>query len=125
MENLYWITRLDALHGMFVACIVFAGLTLAVYFIGLGMASSESAAEGKLWKNFWKHARRIVFTILIVGILGNIFLPTKKDAFLIWGGGTILEYVENNKDLQEIPDNVSKALRLWSEEFLEDQQHSE
>ena len=123
-EQVYWITRFDSMRSLFG---VFIGVSIAlivIYFIGSGMILTDYNREDeeyKNWMNFWKKKFIAIFIFFGIGILGIIFVPSKKDALLIMGGGTVLEYIENNEDLGKIPDNAIKALSEWSDTILEEQ----
>ena len=53
----------------------------------------------------------IVFTILAV------LVPSKDEALEIIGIGTIIDYVQSNNTLQQIPDKCINALDLYISEF--------
>ena len=125
-EQIYWITRLDSIRTIFGLCMGFAIGILVIFIIGSVITFCEADEdEWKEWKSFWKKKVTASVIALIFGIIGNAFVPSKNDALLIMGGGTVLEYIENNEDLGKIPDNAVKALSLWSENFLEEQQKHE
>ena len=123
-EQVYWITRFDSMRILFG---VFIGVSIAaiiIYLVGSGGILADYDKEDdtyKNWMNFWKKKFIAIFIFLSIGVFGIIFVPSKNDALLIMGGGTVLEYIENNEDLGKIPDNAIKALSEWSDNFLEEQ----
>ena len=48
-------------------------------------------------------------------MLINVFVPTTKDAMLIFGVGSTLDYIKSNDTIQEIPDKCINALDAWVE----------
>lgn len=101
--SFYWITRLDALNTMFIFFIAFgavAGIVSAV----LGCCFSGSCFDEdyrKAGKVMLKVAA-ISLIVFVVGILGNLFIPTTKEYCAI----KFVEYLENNEKARELPDKI-------------------
>lgn len=53
----------------------------------------------------------------LIAILGVIFVPTTKDALMIYGVGSTLEYLKQNETAKELPDKCIDALDAWIEEL--------
>ena len=39
--------------------------------------------------------------------------------------GTVVDYVQNNKDLQQLPDKCVQALDMWVDTFIEEQTNTQ
>lgn len=122
MEVLYFLTLLGKLNSLLQAVL---GISLA--FLGLGFivwSVGKCSDSNDRDKEFWiKHMRlktKVAFAIAIVSALSLVALPTKEEAFLIYGGGTVIEYVQNNEEAKKIPDNAVKALNTWLETIQKD-----
>lgn len=55
----------------------------------------------------------------------NVFIPNTKQASFIYGMGTVVDYVQNNKDLQQLPDKCVQALDMWVDTFIEEQTNTQ
>ena len=110
MNELYWITRFDSICSC--ATIAYVGGIIAVIislFI-LAVALDEGDADvKKTGAKFFK----ISFTIFICGLILKVFVPTSKEALLIWGVGGTIDYLQENPTAQKLPDKCIKALDKW------------
>lgn len=126
-EQMYWITRLDAVRSFFGWMMGLAVIALIAYLIGLAIIYTEGTGSLREdesyinWNKRWKPWKVGMILSFIIGFIGITLAPSKNDALLIMGGGTVLEYIENNEDLGKIPDNAIKALSEWSDNFLDEQ----
>lgn len=118
-EQLYWLTRLDSVKDMVWTIFGFAVAFVVIYLIGLAVTACEGENDLENWKKAFKPWRWVVYPLLVINLLLGVFIPSKSDALLIMGAGTVLEYVETNKDLQTLPDKAVEALTEWSDNFLE------
>lgn len=113
MEEIYWITRLGNIQGLFIFLTIISGLLLGIFLVALLINMSEcDSTEVQI-----KAIKRII-PVLIISILGIIFTPTTKEALMIWGIGGTIDYVQSNEKIQQLPDKVVDALDLWMNEYL-------
>lgn len=56
----------------------------------------------------------------VVSTLFNILTPTTKDAMLIYGVGTTVDFLQENENVQQLPDKCVKALNDWVDSLVED-----
>ena len=120
-EQLYWLTRLDTLKDMVWTIFGLSTAFVIIYLIGLACTACEGENSLKNWKAAFKPWKWVAYPLLVINLLLGVFIPNKSDALLIMGAGTVLEYVETNKDLQTLPDKAVEALTEWSDNFLEEQ----
>lgn len=114
MNEIYWITRLDAINCAFgiatAICAIITIICLCIVYISSSDYDSEE--EKKKLKNTLHAAKRagiVTFVLLVC----NIFIPTTKEAYLIYGVGGTIDYVKNNKEANKIPDKAIKALNIF------------
>lgn len=124
MNELYWITRLGAIDGVsFVLCILSLIITI-VSMIGYFIISScivdykhrgreEFAEEYTQYKKLWEKVLKIAASILIICGLIQIFVPSRKDALLIYGVGGTIDYIKQNPTAKQLPDKCVNALDKW------------
>ena len=74
---------------------------------------------------FWKKCSIIcIITTLFTGIT-SIFVPTSKDAMLIFGVGGTIDYIKSNETIKQIPDKCINALDAWVESLTEKESNDE
>lgn len=137
-EQLYWITRLDPLLTCITTILVLSAVTVAAGLAGsiyiesewsetlnyeLKRMSSEEVeklAQYKAymkWRAFWRRAFEIGLLLTITFTVLKIMVPSTKDALLIRGVGTSIDYLRNNQAAQELPDKCIDALSRWVDSF--------
>lgn len=117
MEEIYWITRLDTIHGFAIAFLVVGIISLivtAISFTGIDSYSDEDDGEVK-FNNWMRKHTKYFWTGIILSVATITFVPTKNDALLIYGMGTVVDYIQENKDIKKIPDNAINAIVNWME----------
>ena len=104
MLELYLLTRCGALLIVSILVTVCAGIVFLVSGI-------DYAHDGKGEVN----SRCFKYSAIILSIFGAlaILTPSKKDALLIFGLGSTIDYIQNNKKAQELPDKCVEALDAW------------
>ena len=114
MNEIYWITRLDAINLTF-GILEVIGILLVVILLwiyGVIYYNSESEQNKKKSRNLL-HNAKVVGIITSLLLVCNIFVPTTKEAYLIYGVGGTIDYVKNNKEANKIPDKAIKALNIF------------
>ena len=114
MNEIYWITRLDAICSL----IEFVNVLAIAVFLISGIANTmnrifeddgEKEIVDKVTKKFWF----ISTPIMIVSSLFLTFIPTTKEAYQIYGIGGTIDYIKSNKEAKKIPDKAIKALNCF------------
>ena len=133
MEEIYWITRLDAICNFLttiaVVCFIISVVTCA--FAMYNRFEADDYEEGgkyyncymqrfKIFLNYFK--RTIIVTLVLIVI--NIFIPTKNDALLIYGIGGTIDYIKSNETAKQLPDKCIKALDKWVDNLNEEKQEN-
>ncbi len=112
MNEIYWITclgGLDTLFSVFWTVPLFIIIAYAVCFVPFGDAWNDD------FKNtINKYVKRIV-PIAIIGLIGDIFTPSTKEALLIYGLGTTIDCIKSNDKAKQIPDKAIEALTKYVE----------
>lgn len=113
MNEIYWLSRLDNLLTVFVAVMVVAVVALIIMFF-------ERLIEEWSWDELKKWIRIPVIAI-ILSVIGLLFIPSTNEAFLIWGIGGTIDYIQESDKLRELPDKCVEALDLWIESITENE----
>lgn len=133
MNELYWITRLDAICKFLtiVAVVSFLISVVTGIFTMCNRFEADDYEEGgkyyncymqrfKIFLNYFK--RSIIITLVLTVI--NIFIPTKNDALLIYGVGGTIDYIKSNETAKQLPDKCIKALDKWVDNLNEEKQEN-
>lgn len=111
METIYWITRLDGIIAVSVIISIMffaAAVALIVYYFSeIECYSIYDKDEDDI--KTAKRCRRAIYGSvfgMFLFMLIAVFVPTTKDAIIIYGCGSILEYIEQNDKIQEMPDRL-------------------
>lgn len=115
MNEIYWITRFDAIDnlGFSMVCVGLAASVVftIVYFIAL----SEKDDDGVKTLNPFRYAS---YLILSIGVIIEVFLPTTKEAMMIWGVGGTIDYIKSNETAKQLPDKCIMALDKFVDEYM-------
>ena len=122
MSEIYWITRLDSIVNASELIAVF-GVVLSVFaFILFAINLSD---ENKKWISFWKKGFIICLVVTLLAGISSIFVPTSKDAMLIFGVGGTIDYIKSNETIKQIPDKCINALDAWVDSLTEKESKNE
>jgi hypothetical protein len=58
---------------------------------------------------------RWAFATLVISSLIFVFVPSTKEALLIWGVGSTIDYIQENETAKQLPDKCINALNDWVE----------
>lgn len=128
MNEIYWITRLDAICD-FLTTIAIVSFLISVVMVAFAMYNRFEADDyeegGKYYnchmqrfKIFLNYFKRSIIVALVLTVI-NIFIPTKNDALLIYGVGGTIDYIKSNDTAKQLPDKCIKALDKWVENLNE------
>lgn len=115
MEEIYWITRLGNIQGLFIVLTAILGILIAAFSFALLVNMSEGDST-----DFQKKAIKRIIPVLIISVLGTVFTPTTKEALMMWGVGGTIDYVKSNETAKQLPDKCIKALDKWVDSLNED-----
>lgn len=130
MNEIYWITRLDAickfLSAVAVVCFIISVVT-GIFAIHNRFEADDYAEAGKYYdchmqrfKIFLNYFKRSIIVALVLTVI-NIFIPTKNDALLIYGVGGTIDYIKSNDTAKQLPDKHIKALDKWVDNLNEEE----
>ena len=115
MKEIYWITRLDAVNDFLIILIILATIAIVGCLI---IVFSEIVDEDEVWVKKMFRILKVSILVLLTSFTLKVFVPTTNEMYTIIGIGGTYEYLKDNKDIKEIPDNTIKALKIWSENLV-------
>lgn len=116
---MYWISVLSNLQ-------VVSTLVLALGIIALVILScvilmeKGSYCENTMLVSRAGKTRKLLLIPVVIAILICIFVPSKRDLYLILGVGATIDYLKENETAKELPDKCIKALNNWVESLEEE-----
>lgn len=114
MSEIYWITRLDTVQRFCIAFLV-AGITCIVISIIRTLEKTDTTESTITSKFKWVGVGlTVIFTPLVM------FVPSSRDAMLIFGIGPTIDYIQNNETAKQLPDKCIEALGNWVESLNPD-----
>lgn len=122
MGDLYFITRCGALHslGVWMGFIsVFTFIILNAVAITTDDWDGEDCFSEKVKTNLRKFAKTFLVTS-VIGVILAVLVPTKDEAYVIYGVGSTIDYVKSSDKAKELPDKAINALDRWLESISDD-----
>lgn len=119
MNELYWVTRLDAANFILLICLIIGCmivmLSTAILLDKRGDDDFHNDDDNYiLCKNVLRTSSFITFIICMLYIL----IPTQKQALVIWGIGGTIDYIKSNDTAKQIPDKCINALDKFIDEYV-------
>ena len=122
MNELYWITRFDAIH---ILGYILTWIPIATCVITFVMSATKDDWTGedvyneKQKTSLRKISKRSAI-ISIIGILALIFVPTTKQALVIYGVGGTIDYIKSDSTAKQLPKKAILALDKYLNEITDD-----
>lgn len=115
MNEIYWITRLDGIQAFFAICTILVIAAIIILFINILILNDEyEKTKSQKWF-------KVLLCSLPFFILPLMFIPSTKDALLIYGLGGSLDYVKGNDTAKKLPEKAVMALDRYLEELSKDE----
>lgn len=133
MNEIYWITRLDAICNVLINIAVLSfviSVVIGAFAMYNRFEADNYEEDGKYYnchmhrfKIFLNYFKRSIIVTLVLTII-NIFIPTKNEALLIYGVGGTIDYIKSNKTAKQLPDKCIKVLDKWADNLNEEKQEN-
>lgn len=104
MNEIYWITRLDAIQTLAIIAVFILGILTSISIIGW-FVDDGFENESKSKNMAIKCAAYISIPIFLL-----LFIPSKRDMLMIIGIGGTIEYLKSNDTANKLPDKVIMAI---------------
>jgi hypothetical protein len=121
MWELYLISRIGVIHGLFVAVTSMSIITaIACYIVSISTDdwSGEDVCNEWQKSKLRKFANKM-FVVFGISILITAITPTKEEAYFIYGVGSTIDYIQSNPKAKQIPDKCIDALNRWVDNLNE------
>lgn len=134
MNELYWITRLDAVCCILI-CISFLSSFVLLASCYFALCSRNDAETYKEYSGCWdqymrgykkwmRNAKRCA-VVFLVSVFMNIFIPTTNEALLIYCVGGTIDYIKSNDTAKQLPDKCVKALDKYLDNLKKEEKEND
>ena len=114
MNELYWITRCDPIGNTALVFLIVSTIILGIIILGYTACSEDNDQSGvKLTKKLMK----VFIPVFTISLLITVFIPTTKEALVIYGVGGTVYYIKSNPTAKKLPDKCINALDKWVDSF--------
>lgn len=128
MSEIYWITRLDLICHWFIVFAVVNGilaLVFAICYLCCKCDQENGYSRVEYWVKFHSKSFKITITSFILFVSASIMTPTTKEAFLIYGIGGTIDYIQSNETINQLPNKCVKALDAWVDSLTKNESKNE
>ena len=123
MNEFYWITRLDSIDALLTVFAVLCAIVLCICLIGFGASLDEDLDDDDLKiRNYFKKIGIISLVLLFAFSTINTFIPSTKDAYIIYGIGGTFDYLKQNDTAKNLPDKVLVAVDSYLDKQISELQ---
>ena len=117
MWELYLISRIGTINV--VLRVIMMMFLIGSFVFYMSAISTDDWSGEDVWNEFQKsklvkHSKRSL-VVALISLFLVIITPTQKEAYLIYGVGGMIDYVESSDKAREIPDKCIEALDAWVE----------
>jgi hypothetical protein len=114
MSEIYWITRFDPIKT---CATIFLIVSTIVCIISIIVYIGSRIDNDKNGTVIGRKLLYIFTPVFIISLLLKVFVPTTKEAMLIYGVGGTIDYLKSNPVAKQIPDKCIIALDKWVDDL--------
>lgn len=118
MKELYTISVLGTLSSWLTAIAIISCVATVVLGITYLVCKSDDDCD----EDNIKSLKRGLTKVIIVGIatlIPSIFVPSKTELYVIYGVGSVIDYMQENSEAQKLPDKTVKFLNAVADDYLD------
>lgn len=116
MIELYWISILDTICDLSSTAFIIS-LLVVLFSLAFAFFTQDDRDISDSFRASMKRYRNKFSIILIISSLFVIFVPRTKDAYMIYGIGGTIDYLQSNETAKKLPDKCIKALDKFVGEY--------
>lgn len=110
MNEIYWIIVLGNVSILLVIlCSIFCAYTGVTIVVSL----AEAYEPDDFTKSFNKFKLKLTIPLCIILGFATCFIPNEKQLYMIFGVGSVIDYVQESDEVKKLPDKVVNALDVW------------
>ena len=126
MWELYFITRIGIIHELTVPVFILSILTAIICYA----VSIFQDIDGEEICNAWQKSKlrkfaNKMFVVFGISVIINVITPTTEEAYLIYGVGSTIDYIQGNPKAKQLPDKCIDALSRWVDNISKEETKKE
>lgn len=110
MNEIYWITVLGNV-SMLLA--ILCGLFCLYTIITLIASLADAYEPIDFVENINKFKLKLIIPLCVILGFAICFVPNEKQLYMIFGVGSVIDYMQDSETVKELPDKVVNALDVW------------
>lgn len=111
--TLYLIESADSIGLVFFILTILSAVAMVIMAIVTAMYTEEN----KTLKDYYAKLLMKSMYMFAICLLIFAFIPRTSSLYKIIGIGSVLEYVNNNEEAKQLPDNAIKAINYYLEQI--------
>lgn len=132
MFEIYLLTLLDGIKLFFsligTITLIIASIAFIVIVVNEALLKSDTSSyidshtrekRVKLAEEWRPRVVKLIITSIVVVFI-NCLIPSTKEAYIIFGVGTAIEYARGNETLKELPDKAVMCFDKFLDEYIDD-----
>ena len=117
MESIFYFAQLfSGLNTVSILAIIFGFLGSTIFLMEGVVDYTNTENERSIFRKWAKKS----FIILLIGIFGTVFIPSKETYLFMIGGKVVDNIVKDNPQVKEIPGNTLDLLNEYIKTKTED-----
>lgn len=117
MKELYFINLIGNLQtAAFILCLI-AGFLLVVGLPSLLIMLDDFVVEEEKRKQISRKSAISCAITFVLSVILIVFLPSKKDMYIIYGVGKTIDWVKGNDKAEQLPDKAVNALNAFLDDY--------
>lgn len=118
MLQIHFISLLSSISTLAKVVIIFGIITLIV--AGVNILVTEF--DDEILVNTKKFIKKYLLIPFITSIIALIFIPSKGELYMIYGVGSVIDYVKTNPTVKKLPDKVINILDAMADNTINKQE---
>ena len=116
-EKIYWLTRLDVIKNFSITMVAILSAFIAARFCYRWYVKLEDEAFPPSL-SWYTH---LSFWPFYIGCIASlIFIPTQKEAVIIFAGGKTMDFIQADSSIQMIPAQTTKIMSDFMQKTIND-----
>ncbi len=111
---IYWLTRLDAIRDL---CMIMA-VFLTIYLVIIGIIKFVDNEDNVF--NIGKIKTKLWIVVVVILFAFYTFIPSKNEMILIIAGGETLDFIQDDKNIQKIPEQTTEIIATFLDQKLKE-----
>lgn len=110
MNEIYWITVLGNVSTLLA---ILCGLFCVYTGVTIVVSLAEAYEPDDFVKNLSKFKLKLMIPLCVILGSAICFVPNERQLYMIFGVGSVIDYVQDSEKVKELPDKVVDALDIW------------